>query len=153
SRTSPTPWSIRASTSRSGRSESVDQVLEKRGLETIKPLPGATEPPPRRFELSAINRRRLRNFRSNRRGYYSFWLFIVLFGLSLFAEFICNDRPIVISYKGEMLWPVFHDYPESKFGGFLATTDYRDAFVQGEIRSNGWMLWPPIRYSYRTVNN
>jgi microcin C transport system permease protein len=131
----------------------VDQVLEKRGLDTIEPVPGQTQPPARRFALSPINRRRLDNFKANRRGHYSFWIFVVLFGLSLFAEFISNDRPIVISYKGETLWPVFHDYPEAKFGGFLATTDYRDSFVQDEILANGWMLWPPIRYSYRTVNN
>ncbi len=73
--------------------------------------------------------------------------------LSLGAEFIANDRPLVISYKGEILFPVFNDYPESKFGGFLATTDYRDPFIQDEILSNGWMVWPPIRYANRTVNN
>jgi microcin C transport system permease protein len=131
----------------------VDQVLEKRGLDTVEPIPGQVQPPARRFTLTPINRRRLDNFKANRRGYYSFWIFIVLFGVSLFAEFIANDRPIVISYKGETLWPVFHDYPESRFGGFLATTNYRDPFVQDEIREHGWMLWPPIRYSYRTVNN
>ncbi len=78
----------------------------------------------------------------------------MLFVLSLFAEFIANDRPILVYYKGELLFPIFVNYPESKFGGFLATTDYRDPFVQDEINgSGGWMLWPPIRYSYRTVNN
>ena len=73
--------------------------------------------------------------------------------LSLFAEFIANDQPLVVSYKGEILFPVFNDYPESKFGGFLATTDYRDPFIQEEILANGWMVWPPIRYGNRTVNN
>ena len=73
--------------------------------------------------------------------------------LSLFAEFIANDKPILASYKGEILFPVLVDYPEEKFGGFLAVTDYRDPFIQDEIEANGWMLWPPIRYSYRTVNN
>jgi microcin C transport system permease protein len=131
----------------------MDAVIEEKGLETIHPEPGQTEPPPRRMRLSPLNQRRWRNFKANRRGYWSLWIFLVLFGLSLGAEFIANDRPIVVSYKGETLWPVFHNYPETKFGGFLATTDYRDPFIQDEIMNNGWMLWPPIRYSYRTVNN
>ena len=58
-----------------------------------------------------------------------------------------------MSYKGELLFPTFVNYPEEKFGGFLAKTDYRDPFIQEEIDANGWMIWPPIRYSYRTVNN
>ena len=73
--------------------------------------------------------------------------------LSLFAEFIANDRPLIASYRGEILFPVLVDYPEEKFGGFLAVTDYRDPVIQDEITANGWMIWPPIRYSYRTVNN
>ena len=76
--------------------------------------------------LSPINQRRWDNFKANRRGYWSFWIFTVLFVVSLFAEFIANDRPLVASYKGEILFPVFVDYPEEKFGGFLARTDYRD---------------------------
>src|SRR5690606_27275141 len=92
-------------------------------------------------------------FKANRRGFWSLWLFLALFGLSLASELIANDRPILVSYKGELLLPVFVDYPEEKFGGFLAITDYRDPFIQEEIAANGWMLWPPIRYSYRTVNN
>jgi microcin C transport system permease protein len=104
------------------------------------------------LKLSPVNQRRLDNFRRNGRGYWSFWIFIVLFGLSLFAEVIANDRPIVASYKGEILFPVAIDYPEEKFGGFLARTDYRDPFIASEIEQNGWMLWPPIRFSYRTHN-
>jgi microcin C transport system permease protein len=104
------------------------------------------------LRLSPINRRRLENFRRNKRGYWSFWIFLVLFVLSLFAEFIANDRPIVVSYKGEILFPVLVDYPEDKFGGFLAQTDYRDPFIIDEIDSHGWMVWPPIRFSYRTTN-
>ncbi|MEO1207510.1 MAG: ABC transporter permease [Pseudomonadota bacterium] len=102
--------------------------------------------------LSPVNRRRWQNFKANRRGYWSLWLFLALFGASLFAEFIANDRPIMVSYKGEILFPVFVDYPEEKFGGFLAVTDYRDPVNIEEIEANGWMLWPPIRYSYTTVN-
>ncbi len=71
----------------------------------------------------------------------------------MLAEFIANDRPIIASYKGEILMPVFADYPESKFGGFLARTDFRDPFIQEEVNGSGWMIWPPIRYSYQTVNN
>ena len=78
---------------------------------------------------------------------------MILFVLSMFAEFIANDRPILISYKGELLSPIFKDYPEEKFGGFLPVTDYRDPVNIEEINANGWMIWPPIRYSYNTVNN
>jgi microcin C transport system permease protein len=112
----------------------------------------STAPPAKtRARLSPLNQRRLQNFKANRRGVWSFWIFLVLFVMSLFAEFIANDRPIVAVYKGEVLFPVFVSYPEEKFGGFLAVTDYRDPVIQEEIRSNGWMLWPPIRYNYRTV--
>ncbi len=103
--------------------------------------------------MSPLNRRRWQNFRAHKRGYWSLWIFLVLFGLTLFAEFIANDRPLVVSYQGDLLFPVFVDYPEERFGGFLAVTDYRDPFIQEEIEANGWMVWPPIRYSYRTVNN
>ncbi len=115
---------------------------------TVTPAPVMKRP-----FLSPINRRRLANFRANRRGWWSLWIFLGLFGVSLFSEFIANDRPLIASYKGEMLYPVFVDYPEEKFGGFLATTDFRDPFIQDEILANGWMIWPPIRYSYGTINN
>jgi len=131
----------------------VDQVLDRERLETINPEPGQTEPPPRRFVISPLNRRRWQNFKANRRGYWSLWIFLFLFVGSLFAEFIANERPLLVSYKGEILFPVFNNYPESKFGGFLATTDYRDPFIQDEILANGWIVWPPIRYANRTVNN
>jgi microcin C transport system permease protein len=115
--------------------------------------PATTLPAPamRRPRLSPLNKRRLENFRAHRRGYWAFWLFLVLFGLSLVAELIANDRPILVSYKGELLVPLLVDYPEERFGGFLAVTDYRDPVIQQEIAENGWALWPPIRYGYRTV--
>src|SRR3712207_4249210 len=119
------------------------------------PAAGPVAPPlPREgfIRLSPLNRRRLQNFKANRRGYGSFWIFTVLFVASLFAEFIANDRPIVASYKGEILYPVLVDYPEEKFGGFLARTDYRDPVIAKEINENGWMVWPPIRFSYSTHN-
>lgn len=103
--------------------------------------------------LSPLNQRRWRNFKANRRGWWALWLFMFLFIGSLFAEFIANDKPILVSYKGEILMPVLVDYPEEKFGGFYAVTDYRDPVIQDEINQNGWAFWPPVRYSYRTVNN
>ncbi|GLQ08344.1 ABC transporter permease [Devosia yakushimensis] len=107
---------------------------------------------PVRSRLSPINRRRLANFRANRRGFWALWIFLVLFVVTLGAEFIANDRPILVSYKGELLVPALVDYPESKFGGFLATTKYRDDFIAEEIAANGWAIWPPIRFSYATVD-
>lgn len=102
--------------------------------------------------LSPINQRRLKVFNANRRGVWSLWIFLVLFILTMFAELIANDRPLVVSYKGETLFPVAVSYPESKFGGFLAETVYRDPFIADEINANGWMIWPPIRYAYGTVD-
>ena len=116
-----------------------------------KPLaPGGRKP--RQFRLSPINRRRLANFKANKRGYWSFWIFLFFFVLSLFSEFIANDRPLVVTYKGEILLPILYEYPEEKFGGFLAQTDYRDAVIANEITEHGFMIWPPIRYSYKTIN-
>jgi microcin C transport system permease protein len=121
-------------------------------------LPGATKRSSigdmlrARIHVSPINRRRWDNFKSNRRGYWSLWLFLVLFILSLFAEVIANDKPIIARYKGEFLFPILVDYPESKFGGFLAVTDYKDPVNLEEISNNGWMIWPPIRYSYNSIN-
>ncbi|MFN7168710.1 MAG: ABC transporter permease [Pannonibacter sp.] len=126
--------------------------LEKAGFETITPLPAETVPPPRRRGLSPLNRRRIANFTANRRGYWSLWIFLALFALAMCAELLTNDRPILVSYKGDLLAPVLIDYPEDRFGGFLAVTDYRDPYIQDEINANGWMLWPPVRYSYRSVN-
>jgi microcin C transport system permease protein len=106
----------------------------------------------RRFRLSPVNRRRIERFKAHKLGYRSFLVFSVLFLVSLFAEFIANDRPLIISYKGEILFPVLVDYPEDKFGGFLAITDYRTPDISNEIKAHGWMIWPPIRYSYDTIN-
>lgn len=125
---------------------------------TAPPPPPATDtvpapaPVPARGWLSPLNARRLANFRANRRGYWSLWIFMVLFVVTLFAELIANERPLLVSYKGEFLYPVAVDYPEEKFGGFLAVANFRDPFIQAEVNANGWMIWPPIRYSYGTVN-
>jgi len=104
------------------------------------------------LELSPLNKRRWETFKTNRRGYWSLWIFLVLFFVTLFAELIANDRPLIASYKGEILFPVLTDYPEEKFGGFLAVTDYKDPVILNEIEANGWMLWPPVRFSYDTIN-
>ena len=120
---------------------------------TLEETARAGEAKKSRFQLSPLNARRWSNFKSHKRGYWSLWIFLILFVLTLLAEFIANDRPLIAYYKGEVLAPVLIDYPEEKFGGFYAITDYRDPFIQDEINANGWMLWPLIRYSYRTVNN
>ena len=121
----------------------------------IVEVPATLAPPlPRKgwLDLTPINRRRLDNFRANKRGLWSFWIFLVLFAGSMCAELIANDKPVVASYKGELLFPAMVDYPEEKFGGFLATTEYRDPVISKEIEANGWMVWPPIRFSYNTHN-
>jgi len=104
------------------------------------------------LRLSPLDQRRLANFKANKRGYWSFWLFMTLFVMSLLSNVLANDKPIVAWYKGELLFPVFKTYPEEKFGGFLARTDYRDPVIANEIAAHGWMLWPPIRFSYDTHN-
>jgi microcin C transport system permease protein len=105
-----------------------------------------------RAPLTPINQRRWDNFKANRRGYWSLIIFLTLFIASLLANVIANDKPILVRYKGETLLPILVDYPESKFGGFLAVTDYKDPANIDEISKNGWMIWPPIRYSYTTAN-
>ncbi|WP_417531959.1 ABC transporter permease [Marinobacter lipolyticus] len=105
------------------------------------------------MSLTPIQQRRLRNFRNNRRGFWSLWIFLTLFGLSLVAELIANDAPLVVSYQGDLYFPVAEAVPEETFGGFLPSeADYRDSFIADEIKANGWMLWPPIRFSYDTIN-
>lgn len=107
----------------------------------------------KRPKLSPLNKRRWQNFKANRRGFWSLWIFLILFVLTSFAELIANDKPLLVSYNDEFYYPIVVDYPEEVFGGFLPVTNYRDPFVQDEIDTNGWAVWPPIRYSYQTVNN
>ncbi len=102
--------------------------------------------------LTPLDERRLENFKANRRGFWSFWVFLALFVISLCSNIIANDRPILAFYKGELLFPIFVNYPEEKFGGFYAHTDYRDPTIAREIDAHGWLLWPPIRFSYDTHN-
>ncbi|MCG5537308.1 ABC transporter permease [Halorhodospira sp. 9622] len=103
--------------------------------------------------LSPINQRRLARFRANRRGWWALWIFVGLFVLSLFAELIANDRPLVVWFEGSLHFPVVESIPETTFGGELPTeTVYRDPHVQELIEAGGWALWPPIRFSYDTVH-
>ena len=126
-----------------------------------------------RDNLSPINTRRLANFTANRRGYWSLIIFTILFFLTLFSEFIANDKPLIVSYKGSWYFPVVRFYPETQFGGeFETEAVYRRPDVACLIRTGGnedcyddpalkaadgaergWLLWPPVRYSYQTVND
>ncbi|TKA97245.1 ABC transporter permease [Cereibacter changlensis] len=132
--------------------------------------------------LSPLNQRRWRNFRSNGRAFWSLVVFSLLFGLSLFAELLANDKPLIVNYRGEYYLPIRSFYPETAFGGdFQTEAAYRDPEVQclivaagseacwddpegvmaeakggavdGQPVQTGWMLWPPIPYSYNTINN
>lgn len=106
-----------------------------------------------RPRLSPITRRRLQVFRDNRRAYWSLWIFGLLFVVSLGAELIANDKPIVMQYQGQWYVPLLVDYPETEFDGFLPTTaDYHDPFVYEQIERHGWMLWPPVPFSYQTLD-
>ena len=100
-----------------------------------------------------IWRRQWRAFRRNRRGFWSLGLFLVLFVVSLGAEFVANDKPVMVRYQGDLYFPVFQTYPETTFGGLFETeANYRDPYVAELIEDDGWMLWPPIRYSHDTIN-
>jgi microcin C transport system permease protein len=126
--------------------------LTKEELDTAAPVIAIA--PPRRLGMSPINRRRWENFKANRRGFYSLWIFLFLFIITLFAEFLSNDKPFLIEYDGGYYSPVFSTYAETTFGGeFQTEADYRDPFVQDLIKKKGgWLVWPPFRYSYRTIN-
>ena len=103
--------------------------------------------------LSPLTRRRLQNFRANRRGFWSLWIFAALFGLSLLAEVIANDRPLVVRFDGAFYFPIVRTYPETTFGGVFPTEAvYRDPAVGAMIREKGWLLWPPIPFRYDTIN-
>lgn len=103
--------------------------------------------------FSPITRRRIAVFRGNQRARLSLWMFLVLFVISLGAELIANDKPLVMRYQGQWYSPLLVDYPETEFGGFLPTSaNYHDPFVAEEIEENGWMLWPPIPFSYDTLD-
>jgi len=103
--------------------------------------------------MSPLNRRRFANFRANRRGWWSLWIFLVLFVVSLGAELVANDKPLVVSFQGDWYFPVFKANPESAYGGdFETEAAYRDPYVRELIEADGWMVWPPVPYSYDTIN-
>jgi len=106
----------------------------------------------RTFRLSPVTHRRLGAFRANRRGWWSFWIFMILFILSLFAEFIANDKPILVSFDGSYYVPVLQSVPETEYGGFFETeAEYKDPEVQSLINEKGWMIWPLVEYSYNSA--
>ena len=105
------------------------------------------------LNLSPINQRRWESFKANRRGLWSLRIFLVMFLVTLCAEFIANDKPLILRYDGSLYAPVFFNYPETAFGGdFETEADYRDPYVKKLIEDKGWILWPPIKYSYNTIN-
>lgn len=105
------------------------------------------------FAITPLTRRRIENFKANRRGFVSFWIFLFLFTGCLFAELVANDKPLLVRFNGNLYAPVLVSHPETAFGGeFETEADYRDPFVKNLIETQGWMLWPPIRFSYDTIN-
>jgi len=117
--------------------------------------PIAAPPLPNGFEFAPLNTRRWRNFKANRRGYWSLWIFLVLFVVTLFAEFIANDQPLFIRYDGKNYFPVVVTYPDTEFGDDLGTAaDYRDPHLQKFLDDHHAIeIWAPIRFSYSTIND
>jgi microcin C transport system permease protein len=111
------------------------------------------EEPARRFRLTPLTRRRWANFKAHKRGYWSLWLFVTLYVVSLCAELVANDRPLLIWHKSDIYAPAFVGYPETVFGGqFETEADYSDPAVQRMIADHGWAIWPIIPYSYETID-
>jgi microcin C transport system permease protein len=134
----------------------VDATTAPPAAETkaVSPFGLAVAPEGHAIDLAPLGRRRWRNFKANKRGYWSFWIFTVLFVASLFANFIANDQPFLVKYDGKFYYPALFTYAETTFGGdFETAADYRDPYLQKQIADKGgYMLWPPIRYSYDTYN-
>ncbi|MDE0539010.1 MAG: ABC transporter permease [Rhodospirillales bacterium] len=104
------------------------------------------------MRVTPLNARRIENFKANRRGYWSLWIFIAVFFVTLFAEFLANDKPLLVRYDGAFYAPVFVAYPETAFGGdFETEAEYADPEVQELIEEKGWILWPPVPYSFDTI--
>lgn len=108
---------------------------------------------PKRIRLNPINQRRWRSFKANRRGFWSLWIFMTLFLISLFAEFIANDKPVLVYFDSGLYFPILKAYPETTFGGeFETEAEYRDPFVRELIAENGFAIWPPVRFADDTIN-
>ena len=102
--------------------------------------------------IGEVGQRRIRTFKANRRGYWSLWIFSLLFVATLFADVIANDKPLILSYEEKLYFPLFTAHPETTFGGFLETeADYSDPEVQELIEEKGWLVWPLIPFSYDTI--
>ena len=105
------------------------------------------------MKLSKLTRERLLKFKHNRRGYWSLWIFLAMFFISLFAEVIANDKPLLIRYQSEFFVPFLVAYTEVEFGGeFDTEADYRDPYVVEIIEKDGWILFPIIPYGDNTIN-
>lgn len=103
--------------------------------------------------LSPLSQRRLAQFRANARGFWSLWIFLALFAAAIAAPLIANDRPILVKFENRLMVPVLKKYPETAFGGdFETEADYRDPYVRDLIEEKGWMIWPPVRFHYDTIN-
>jgi microcin C transport system permease protein len=104
--------------------------------------------------LSPLNRRRFERFKRHKRGWWSLWAFMVLFGLSLGAELIANDKPLVLHYEGDWYFPALKRYPETTFGGeFPLEANYKSPYIQQLLQSkHSWQLWAPVPFSYQSIN-
>ncbi|WP_423731375.1 ABC transporter permease [Hafnia paralvei] len=103
--------------------------------------------------LNPINQARWQRFKANRRGYWSLWIFLIVFIMSLGSELIANDKPLLLRYDQQWYVPFLVNYPETTFGGdFKTATDYQDPLIRSNIEQHGWAVWAPIRYSYNSIN-
>lgn len=106
-----------------------------------------------KLTFSPVSERRWHTFKRNKRAFYSLWIFLGLFYISLISNIIANDKPILVNYEGHWFFPITKSYPETTFGGeFETETDYRDHYVIELIEKKGFIVWPLIRYSYQTIN-
>ena len=107
-----------------------------------------------RWQMSPLTKRRWANFKANKRGYFSLWAISIMMVLSFFAEFIANDKPLIMGYNGSLYVPVLVSYPETEFGGVFETeARYTSHAVQDLIDAgDGWMIWPPIPFDYSSIN-
>ena len=103
--------------------------------------------------FSPLDARRWQNFRGNARGYWSLWIFLGLFTITLFSEIVANDKPMLVRYDDAFYAPIFFHYDETRFGGeFELEADYHDGYIQDLIRAQGWILWPPVPWSHDTID-
>ena len=99
------------------------------------------------------NNRKIQNFKNNKRGLYSLYLLLLMLVFTLPAEFIANDKPLLIKYDNNLYFPIIKNYSETVFGGdFETTADYKDSFVTDLIKEKGWIVWPLIPFNHQTVN-